>query len=248
MSGVNADGYTADQQQQLDFAKRKHRETTDSAQRALQTANQTRQLAADTLEELHTQGEKLEKVDRDLNDIDTDVKEAKGILRYMRRCCLCFLCSCCCDCDPDAERDNQRRKRVKARDQARRSEHEMSQMDRQRRREQMNGQVNGAAKQELLQGAQPRQRPGDRMARQMGEGLADKDRDDIQHQTELQERALDGIDSALDDLGVMSKHMGVELDEQNRRVDAVGARAENTHDEIRNIQRNARQDFKLRVR
>ena len=27
--------------------------------------------------------------------------------------------------------------------------------------------------------------------------------------------------------------MGVELDEQNRRVDAVGARAENTHDEIR---------------
>lgn len=34
---------------------------------------------------------------------------------------------------------------------------------------------------------------------------ADKDRDDIQHQTELQERALDGIDSALDDLGVMSQ-------------------------------------------
>ena len=34
---------------------------------------------------------------------------------------------------------------------------------------------------------------------------ADKDRDDIQHQTELQERALDGIDSALDDLGLMSK-------------------------------------------
>lgn len=34
-----------------------------------QTANQTRQLAADTLEELHTQGEKLEKVDRDINDV-----------------------------------------------------------------------------------------------------------------------------------------------------------------------------------
>lgn len=35
----------------------------------MQTANQTRQLAAGTLEELHTQGEKLEKVDRDLNDV-----------------------------------------------------------------------------------------------------------------------------------------------------------------------------------
>lgn len=34
---------------------------------------------------------------------------------------------------------------------------------------------------------------------------ADKDRDEVQHQTELQERALDGIDSAVDDLEVMSK-------------------------------------------
>ncbi len=126
---------------------------------------------------------------------------------------------------------------------------------------------------------------------------ADKDKAEIQQHTELQERALDGIDSALDDLAVMSKvrlrpnpccrlgmvlsrkhlcaratncgslvcaavilwddhmprlagrhtsicvvdlgvalcvqHMNVELDDQNRRVDAVGARAENTHDEIR---------------
>lgn len=37
------------------------------------------------------------------------------------------------------------------------------------------------------------------------------------------------------DLGVALcvQHMNVELDDQNRRVDAVGARAENTHDEIR---------------
>lgn len=120
---------------------------------------------------------------------------------------------------------------------------------------------------------------------------ADKDKTEIQHQTELQERALDGIDAALGDLEVMSKvrpaacalptvqlladaairllspdpvtmsglarsvatkctlalvlagpmwfvrtvlqHMGVELDGQNRRVDAVGAKTENTHDEIR---------------
>lgn len=34
---------------------------------------------------------------------------------------------------------------------------------------------------------------------------ADKDKAEIQQHTELQERALDGIDSALDDLAVMSK-------------------------------------------
>ena len=45
--------------------------------------------------------------------IDTDVDESKSILSYMRRCCLCFLCSCCCDGDKDVVRDNTRKKRVK---------------------------------------------------------------------------------------------------------------------------------------
>ncbi len=45
--------------------------------------------------------------------IDADVDEAKGILKYMRRCCIFFLCSCCCECDPNAERDKTRRTRVK---------------------------------------------------------------------------------------------------------------------------------------
>ncbi len=45
--------------------------------------------------------------------IDADVVEAKGILKYMRRCCLFFLCSCCCECDPNAQRDETRKARVK---------------------------------------------------------------------------------------------------------------------------------------
>jgi hypothetical protein len=50
--------------------------------------------------------------------------------------------------------------------------------------QQLHLQVNGAAKQELLQGAQPRQRPGDRMARQMGEGLAGAETP-LQHMLQL---------------------------------------------------------------
>ena len=45
--------------------------------------------------------------------IDTDVDESKSILSYMRRCCLCFLCSCCCDGDKDVARDNARKTRIK---------------------------------------------------------------------------------------------------------------------------------------
>ncbi len=33
--------------------------------------------------------------------------------------------------------------------------------------------------------------------------------------------------------------MGSELDQQNRRIDSTGAHAENTHDDLRNVQRGA---------
>ncbi len=139
----------------------------------MQTANRTKELAANTLEELERQGDKLEAIDRDLHavrsapydfwealdswkallhkfwglfslileakachwspgtlrigvkatksylrlcicmQIDADVKESKGLLNYMQRCCLCFLCSCCCDCDPSVNEDKNRRNRVR---------------------------------------------------------------------------------------------------------------------------------------
>ena len=46
--------------------------------------------------------------------IDADVDESKSVLSYMRRCCLCFMCSCCCDGDRDVVRDRTRGARVKA--------------------------------------------------------------------------------------------------------------------------------------
>ena len=45
--------------------------------------------------------------------IQADVREAMGVLKYMRRCCLCFLCSCCCSCDPLQGQQESRRVRVK---------------------------------------------------------------------------------------------------------------------------------------
>ena len=45
--------------------------------------------------------------------IDADVEESKSILRYMRRCCLFFLCASCCDCDGNKLRDETRKSRVK---------------------------------------------------------------------------------------------------------------------------------------
>lgn len=47
---------------------------------------------------------------------------------------------------------------------------------------------------------------------------------------------------------VIIQHMGAELHKENDRINHIGGRTENTHDSIRNVQRNARQDFGLRVK
>ena len=44
------------------------------------------------------------------------------------------------------------------------------------------------------------------------------------------------------------QHMGAELHQQNDRISKVGVKTEDTHDTIRNVQRSARQDFRLRVK
>ncbi len=44
------------------------------------------------------------------------------------------------------------------------------------------------------------------------------------------------------------QHMGAELHQQNDRITKVGVKTEDTHDSIRNVQRSARQDFRLRVK
>lgn len=242
-NGVNDRGYTNEQQLQLNDLKKTHQQTTESAQRALMTANQTRQLAKDTLEDLHTQGEKLQKVDRDLENIDDDVKEAKSLLKYMRRCCLCFLFACCCDCDPHVERDNQRGKRVKARRQVRQHDAQLVNMDREHRLQA--DREDGAVRSELIGTGRPAPRAD---GTDIGEGLHKLDRDEIRRQTDTQNVALDGISAALGDLDLMSKEMGSELDEQNQRIDATGMHADTAHNDLRSMQRGARKDFGLRVK
>ena len=44
------------------------------------------------------------------------------------------------------------------------------------------------------------------------------------------------------------QHMGAELHQQNNRISEVGGKTENTHDQIRAVQRSARQDFRLHVK
>ncbi|EIE24462.1 hypothetical protein COCSUDRAFT_65368 [Coccomyxa subellipsoidea C-169] len=254
--------YTADEAELVDKAKRVHRGSTASAQRALKTAERTRELAANTLGELESQGQKLDRIDADLHEIDQDVDESKSVLSYMRRCCMCFLCSCCCDGDRDVVRDNTRKQRVKGRNQARAQETEMyAKANEARKTESSTGAVAAhapvneeAARNELLEKPgrvnieeRRRQRQAARNpAYRIGENLADEDKEEIHAETEKQEEAFDQIGTALGDLKQMSHAMNDELKRQEHVLDAVTDHTDRTGYEIQHVSAQARKDFKVR--
>lgn len=60
-------------------------------------AEDTKELAAATLEHLYSQGEQLRAITQDVDVMDEHIKESEGILRFLRRCFVCFPC---CDGDP----------------------------------------------------------------------------------------------------------------------------------------------------
>lgn len=93
---------------------RDHRETTQSAMRALQIAEQTADIGQATLSEVQRQGQGLDNIERGLDTMDEEVKEASSLIKFMRRFCL-FQVLCCCCCDPDVQRDRTRQKRLKQR-------------------------------------------------------------------------------------------------------------------------------------
>lgn len=109
----------------------------------LQAAEQTVDIARNTLVEVHRQGEVLSSADQGVQAVsagrqshvghdehlpggvihshtvhalqmEKDVQEASRILRFMKRFC-CFQVICCCDCfDPDSDMERTRRRRVQA--------------------------------------------------------------------------------------------------------------------------------------
>lgn len=248
-------GYTMEEAVIVDQAKKKHVETTQAAARAAKTAEQTREIAANTLDALHQQGQKLEVVERDLYEIDADMVEAKGILKYMRRCCLFFLCSCCCECDPNAQRDETRKARVKQRQNARKQEKEMYEMARTTRQEDVGAGRSGnradkplseeQARSELLSSTQRLRANIDPNKHHIGDQLADEDRLQVRRQTQEQDKHLDVISDALSDLQRIGEAMGSEVKYQDAIIDRNQDHVSNADTQLRNLSNQAVKDHRL---
>ncbi|KAL0035899.1 hypothetical protein WJX77_007037 [Trebouxia sp. C0004] len=248
-------GYTMEEAAIVDKAKGTHKETTQSAARAAKTAEQTREIAANTLDALHQQGQKLEVVERDLYEIDADVVEAKGILKYMRRCCLFFLCSCCCECDPNAQRDETRKARVKQRQNARKEEKEMYEMAKKTRQEDAGAgrSSNRAdkpmseeqARSELLSSTQRLRANIDPEKHHIGDQLAEDDRLEVRRQTNEQDKHLDVISDALSDLQRIGEAMGSEVKYQDAIIERNQEHVSVADSQLRNLSNQAVKDHRL---
>lgn len=248
-------GYSMEEAVIVDKAKRTHKETTASAQRAAKTAEQTREIAANTLDALHQQGQKLEVVERDLYEIDADVVEAKGILKYMRRCCIFFLCSCCCECDPNAQRDATRKARVKQRQLARKQEKEMYDLAQKSRTEDAAAGRTGnrsdkplsdeQARSELLSSTQRLRANLDPEKHEIGDQLAEQDRLEVRRETNEQDKHLDVISDALNDLQRIGEAMGSEVKYQDAIIERNQAHVSTADTQLRNLSNQAVKDHRL---
>eukprot|EP00884_Botryococcus_braunii_P004916 jgi/Botrbrau1/14425/Bobra.0014s0072.1 len=250
-------GYSAEEGVLVETAKRTHRATTESAQRALSVAEKTKELAANTLDELNRQGQTLDRVDRDLSQIDADVQESKSLISYMRRCCCCFLFSCCCDCDDDAARDATRKQRVKMRKEIRKQESElMARAEASSRAAPSNSTALKApgeenmVRNELLgkadEVAKKHPRSKRAAAYRIGQGLNEQDKAEVDVETEAQEKALDQIDDALDAIKRMGRDMGDEISRQDEKIGRLQDRTEKTQGDLANVSNKTKKEFALK--
>ncbi|KAK9791404.1 hypothetical protein WJX73_007237 [Symbiochloris irregularis] len=259
--------YTSEEAQMVDQMKRTHRATSESASNALQTALKTREIGGNTLEELHRQGQKIEVLEHDLNEIDADVAEAKGILKYMRRCCLCFLCaSCGLDCDPSKQADATRKQRVEMRTAMRAQEQQMYAQNGRQPRSSQGGNATASTKPGASEGLDEDAQRGellnegpstgkpkhqrrstrDQMAMRLGEGLEDADRDQIQAETLKQEQYVHELSGVLDDLNHIAKDMSTELNHQDAKLVNIDERTGKTVTNINEVRRGMQADFNLK--
>eukprot|EP00891_Asterochloris_glomerata_P001913 jgi/Astpho2/1913/fgenesh1_pg.00038_%23_58_t len=255
--GAPRNGYhSMEEQAVVDKAIKTHQDTTASAQRAAKVAEETRDMAGNTLDALHEQGQRLDRVEGDLYEIDADVDEAKGILKYMRRCCIFFLCSCCCECDPNAERDKTRRTRVKQRQLARKMEKEQQDKINEQRRNDKEAGRGGAkdlqmtaqeARSELLKSkaAMGGATATNGNRHEIGDGLAAEDAQTMRRHTNEQDKALDTINDALGDLQRMGEAMHTEIKYQDGIIDRVDDKTSKTGTGLQNLTQTARSDHRL---
>eukprot|EP00039_Didymoeca_costata_P012427 m.179561 g.179561 ORF g.179561 m.179561 type:complete len:219 (-) comp15479_c0_seq3:1551-2207(-) len=80
----------------------------DATRRMLRQAEETREVASKTNEELHKQGDQLRRIEQNADHMDREVKIAEKSILNMEKCCGCCGCICCRAKNMDKSKDHKR--------------------------------------------------------------------------------------------------------------------------------------------
>eukprot|EP00117_Sycon_ciliatum_P037446 scpid88622/ scgid28011/ Synaptosomal-associated protein 25; Super protein; Synaptosomal-associated 25 kDa protein &gt; Synaptosomal-associated protein 25; Synaptosomal-associated 25 kDa protein &gt; Synaptosomal-associated protein 25; Super protein; Synaptosomal-associated 25 kDa protein &gt; Synaptosomal-associated protein 25; Super protein; Synaptosomal-associated 25 kDa protein &gt; Synaptosomal-associated protein 25; Super protein; Synaptosomal-associated 25 kDa protein &gt; Synaptosomal-ass len=72
-------------------------QSVDSTRRMRAMVEESGMVGTQTLVTLHDQGEQLDKIEGNLENMDADLKAAEKDLNQMEKCCGLCLCRCCCN-------------------------------------------------------------------------------------------------------------------------------------------------------
>lgn len=239
----------------LGEAKVEHRQTTESAQRALKVAVETTEIARTTIAELHRQGRQLDLASTSVFQVQDEVKEARSLVRFMKRlCCFAVATSCCSSCscvDSNVHRDATRATRVQQSQQQRHnSACNAAQQcaNKQRQTGAMVSKKHGGhtdskeaqERHDLFGGCTtiPAQRRGAATESWIGHGLSEEEQEQLQIETRAQERCLDNIGIAVDSMNTISKAMQDELAKQLPQIESLHVRVACAHDDLRTVTRD----------
>ncbi|KAL6785859.1 hypothetical protein ACKKBG_A00455 [Auxenochlorella protothecoides x Auxenochlorella symbiontica] len=230
----------------MEMAKREHRDTTAAAKRAAQIADETVDAGRNTLVEIHRQGEQLDHIERGLDHMEEDVKEASSLVKFMRRWCCWQLCCCCLDPEHKKGRPS-RQQRLKMRgvtsldhreEVANKHMSAAAAVDRLIKRDDVayNGDETGQ-RSELFQTAEAIR--SERKTTSIGfgkfPGMAESDRSELDSETLKQEGYLDSIGKAVESMKALGQEMSNELQVQDTQIERLPTRAVKVNDDLNRL-------------
>jgi len=194
-----------------------HNDTTATAERALRLVEESKQIKDATLKELDVQNRKLENLNDNLHDMNETLTYSEKLLRYMRRCCCCWMFDSCTGADPEAKAEREWQEYTA------RTEYKD------------NDSYNGMSPRTRKRHADKKKTPPPANFRDPDTNLGkghESQANQLAKETHTQNRMLDQIEKGLDELLEGAKDIGDAVDEQDKRISKLQSKAEKTKDRV----------------
>lgn len=201
----------------LDAAALKHSQTTKHAKEAAQTAQRTVDLAKDTLVSLKGQGEQMNRIQGQYEEIEHDVDTAESLLAWLGRCCWC--CNCCRPANPRPKGGWGGKHHKPQPDAVVKPQQQMTRQE--KKRGGVKGEGPASVKQHII-----------------GNGLDGEKAEKLRRETREQDAYLDQVEQSLGMLQEMGQAMRTEVDKQSTRANDLQEHTRHMDKRVKDVRRH----------